>query len=265
MAALLGDNIDLAEWSDKYLRPPNLRDLTQPALFALYGILRRMREYMPSREQKIVVLKGNHELRMENAIARNLIQACDLRAVDEFHLPPAMSVPRLLALHTMGVDYVDEYPGGERWLNDAVRLSHGEIVRAPGDTAKAVVAHSDVTEIFGHIHRVEWASRTLHHRRGRTSTITGFSPGCTCWVDGRVPGSNGKSQRQWQNGQAAVLAAAVVTYEPEGSLYEIRPIVFGEDGRSAMFNGHVYRTSVGEDGPPYNHFQEGYECLEAHA
>jgi hypothetical protein len=69
-------------------------------------------------------------------------------------------------------------------------LDRAEDKRGPLDSVKAIVHGSDVTEIVGHIHRVEWMSRTLHHRN-RIRTITAFSPGCTCRIDGRVPGSRG--------------------------------------------------------------------------
>jgi hypothetical protein len=260
--------MDLSDWNDKYLRTPDLVGQTQPALFALYGMLRRIRECIPSLENQIVYIEGNHELRMEKAIAKNLACACDIRAVNEFDLPPAMSIPHLLALHTLGIEYRDGYPSNALWLNDGVRLSHGDVVRGPLDSVKAIVQGSDVTEIVGHIHRVEWMSRTLHHRN-RIRTITAFSPGCTCWIDGRVPGSKGQQAPDAAHPGAerpsGGMSAAVVYYEPGGERYEIRPITFGEGGRSAMFNGHVYRTTVGEDGPPHNTTQEGYECLEAHA
>ena len=133
---------------------------------------------------------------MEKAIIRHLGAAYDLRAADELELPPALSVPRLLALHKLGIEWVPNYPDDLDWINDGISVSHGELSRSvPGETARAVVKAADESAIVGHTHQVEMASRTLHVRGGER-TITAVSPGCCCHIDGRVPASKSKMHTQ---------------------------------------------------------------------
>jgi hypothetical protein len=170
---------------------------------------------------------------MQSSLIKHYRAAYDLRPVDEMDLPPSISVPRLLGLHTMGINWIGGYPDDEDWLSDALVLSHGSVARAPmGQTARAVVQDSDVKQVFGHIHRQEWICRNKRTRAGETR-IWGFCPGCVCMTDGRVPGHNVSSQ-QWHNG------FAVIDYDPDGTLVGIQPVSV-EDGR-AIWDGRVFEA-----------------------
>lgn len=195
-----GDCLDLSEWSTKFMPEPEFFWTTQPALMEWAWWLAQFRMAQPNAEIKM--LEGNHDIRMPNLIAQNMRQAYKLRAVDELHLPPALSVERLLALHTLGIDYVNHYPDNGYWLNDNVFIIHGDLVRNnPGDTAKALVNKQAFTTIFGHIHRRESVTRRMKSHDG-DMIYTAFCPGCVCRIDGTVPGS--KSDQQWQNGIAVI-------------------------------------------------------------
>ena len=195
-----GDCLDLSEWSNKFLPEPEFFWTTQPALLEWSWWLTQFRMAQP--EAEIKALEGNHDLRMPNLIAQNMRQAYKLRAVDELHLPPAMSVARLLALHSLNIEYVDHYPDNGYWLNDNVFITHGDLVRSgPGDTAKAIVNKQAFTTVFGHIHRRESVTRRLKTHEGDL-IYSAFCPGCACRIDGNVPGS--KSGDQWQNGIAII-------------------------------------------------------------
>jgi len=225
---ILGDLLDLAEWTDRFLRSPEFQECTQPALLEAHWWLAQMRGLLP--DAQIVSYEDNHDRRMDDAIITHLRAAYDLRAADEMELPPALSMPKLLALHKLGIEWVDNYPDGEAWLNDRIRLSHGDIARGnPGDTAKAVVRDADTTEIFGHVHRIEWVSRTKWDRGGN-HPIIGVCAGCTCWIDGRVPGKT--ARQQWQNG------CAIVEYKASGE-YSIFPIRI--DRGVALWNGKEFQ------------------------
>lgn len=225
----LGDLLDLPEWSDKYLRSPEFSYTTQPSVLEGHWWLAQMRQAAP--DAVITLHEGNHGARLRDAIVVHLQAAYDLRAADELDLLPALSLPKLLALHALGIEWVGDYPDDEDWLNAALRLSHGERAQVPGNTAKAVVNSADVTEVFGHIHRVEWVSRTRHERDGRR-VLAGFCPGCACHIDGRVPGK--MSRQQWQQG------LAVVDYEVDGTGFAISPVVI-EDGR-AIWDGCLFEA-----------------------
>jgi hypothetical protein len=195
-----GDCLDLSEWSSKFLPEPEFFWTTQPALLELAWWFTQFRLAQPTAEFK--KLEGNHDKRMPNLIVQNMRQAYKLRAVDELALPPALSVSRLLALHTLQIDYVENYPDNGYWLNNNVFVTHGDLVRGnPGDTAKAITNKTAFTTIFGHIHRRESVTRRLKTHAGDL-IFTAFCPGCACRIDGTVPGS--KSDQQWQNGIAII-------------------------------------------------------------
>jgi hypothetical protein len=173
---------------------------TQPALLEWSWWLTQFRLARPGAEIK--ALEGNHDVRMPNLIATNMRQAYKLRPVDELSLPPSLSVPRLLALHKLKVEYVDNYPDNGYWLNQNVFITHGDIVRGnPGDTAKAISSKQAFTTVFGHIHRRESVTRRMKTHDGDL-IYTAFSPGAACHIDGRVPGS--RSGDQWQQGIAVI-------------------------------------------------------------
>lgn len=218
-----GDCLDLSEWSTKYMPEPEFFWTTQPALLEWSWWLTQFRLARPS--AKIRALEGNHDVRMPNLIATNMRQAYKLRAVDELSLPPSMSVPRLLALHTLNIDYVGNYPDNGYWLNQNVFITHGDVVRGnPGDTAKAIANKQAFTTVFGHIHRRESVTRRMKSHDGDL-IYTAFCPGAACHIDGRVPGS--KSGDQWQQG------IAVIEYTESGE--NIIPIAV-RDG-SMIYNG----------------------------
>lgn len=196
---ILGDSLDLTMWTDRFAREAEFYWTTQPALLELHYILRRVREAAPG--ARVIWFKGNHEIRMRKALEAHLLEACHLKPADELHLPPAMSPERLLALDQLGVGVVGSYPDGVDWLGPLM-LKHGEVARTqPGGTAGAVVKGTDEPVAFGHIHRIETASRTVRTRAGRRSVMS-HSFGCLCHTDGRVPGS--KRGSNWQQGIAIV-------------------------------------------------------------
>ena len=239
---ILGDFLDLADWSDKFTRLPEFVQLTQPAVLEGYWWLRQIRKVAPN--AVITLYEGNHDERMRRAVLNNMRQAYELRAADEMDLPPALSVPKLLALHELGIRWIGNYPDGEDWLNGNVRLLHGNTAQVPGNTAKAVVSKADTTEIFGHIHRTEWCSRT-QHLRDRIEVIEGFCPGCLCRIDGVVPGV--KEKQQWGQG------IAVVDYTEDR--HNIAPVLIS-DGRALwdgmLFGGEDRTADVQQAYPDWN-------------
>jgi len=211
----LGDLLDLAEWSARFIRTPELCETTQPAVVEGHWWMKQMRLLRPLAEMK--AHEGNHEKRIRDALAENLRAAIGLRPADELELPPVLSPARLLGLHNLDVEWVDGYPADADWLNDGVGLSHGERVNSgPGDTAKTVVSGSDSVQIFGHCHRQESASRTMF-LRGEIRVIQAWGCGCACHLDGRVPAKGTKIQ--WQNG------FLLVDYDPEGEWCDVNPLL----------------------------------------
>jgi len=223
----IGDCLDLSMWSTKYTPEPEFYWTTMPALIEWSWWLTQFRLACP--DAVINQHEGNHDKRMPIAILAYMKEAYQLKAVNELELPPALSVPKLLALHDLKVNYIENYPDDAVWINKNVVLEHGSTVRGgAGDTAKAVVNKTTFTTIFGHIHRREMVSRRIATRDGFANQ-TAFCPGCACHVDGRVPGSSVKDN--WQQG----IAVVELTDDAEN----IIPIAI--NGGVAVFEGKVYK------------------------
>ena len=196
----IGDCMDLSEFSTKFTPEPEFYFTTQPALIEWAWWLGQFRASAPRAE--LVEYEGNHDKRMGDMIVAYMRAAYGLRPVDEIELPPSLSVERLLALHSLRVEYVKGYPDNFKWINQNVMIRHGDTVRqGPGDSAKAVISKSTYTTIFGHVHRTELVTRRIKTRDGDIIQKA-FCPGCACFTDGRVPGST--SDQQWQQGLAVM-------------------------------------------------------------
>ena len=226
---ILGDWLDMAEWTDKFMRDPEFYWTTQPALLEASWQLAQIRAAAPLAE--IRMHQGNHDLRLESAIKTHLPAAYGLKAVDELDRPPALSVQKLLALDKLLIEWIPDYPNDQDWVNRGLAFEHGARALSPGNTAKRIVQDAHETHVFGHIHRREMMDKTIHAYDGPVR-ITAFCPGCLCWTDGRVPGSTKTSQ--WQNG------ASVVEYEIDGTANAITPIFIEADGR-AIFRGAAHQ------------------------
>lgn len=228
----LGDVLDLPEFSDKYIRQPEFYFNTQAAILEGAWWLSQFRLAQPAAD--IDILEGNHDKRMRDALARHLVHAFSLRPATELDLPPSLSIERLLSLESISAKWVGDYPNGAVWLNDEVECIHGEISRnPPGGTAAAMIANTNHSTIFGHIHRIERLSRTIPDRKGYKNIMT-VSPGCLCRVDYAVPGhSKGTGQTGWQQG------LAVVNYKPAGDHFiDVIEIV----GDKLLYNGSTFRA-----------------------
>jgi hypothetical protein len=192
----LGDGLDFAAFSTKFAVPLELRDTARPSLLTAHAILRRQRDAAPSAE--IDYQGGNHEARSETALIGTEYDGLTTAGAPDG--PPVLSFAHLLGLDALDVTW--RRYGEHRWLFDRVLVHHGDVVRAKGGgTVAAVIRDAHHSVVFGHIHRLELASRTIHGPAGRR-VITAATPGCLCRTDGAVPGV---SQRpDWQQGVGLV-------------------------------------------------------------
>lgn len=223
LVVIVGDILDLAEWSDKFIRSPDMYNTTQPAVVEAAWFLGQLRRLVGNKE--IILLEGNHEERVSRAINKQIPYAYGLSSPDGL---PVLSVPHILGLKQMAIHYIGGYPKSEFYIGNNLRAIHGEVVRAKsGATAGAILEDAQASTIFGHVHRSEFASRTVFDRDG-SKTITAFSPGCLCKIDGTVPAA--KSQMNWQQGIGVV----------DFSERFVAPVAIPIDNGSAMFGGKVY-------------------------
>jgi len=233
-----GDIFDLSDWTDKFIRQIEFRNLTQPAFIEGAWWLAQLRLAAPN--ANIEYLSGNHELRLVNAMILNMTAAVGIKKIRfgkdlvriELHNDPVVSIPNYLSLDSLGIKYLEKYPG-TRWLNDALRIEHGDIARAkPLNTVTALLRERSESVICGHIHRSELATKTLYERSGIRSVVA-WSIACLCHIDGRVPGHN-PSKQHWQNG------LGFVDYTPNDKYFNMLPIRI-EDGE-ALHSGELFKA-----------------------
>lgn len=228
--ALLGDMLDFAEFSDKFIKTPSFYWTTQPTLIELSWWLSKLRLSV-SPNTIIDYLEGNHEARLPKMLINNLIYAYNLRAVNSEI--PVLSVENLLDLKSLKINYLGDYPNGEIWLNDNLCISHGNVVRSgSGNTTKSVIQNARCSEVFGHIHRMEMACITRFSKKGPVSYKT-FSPGTIARIDGVVPSNSAKNN--WQQG------FAVIEYEEGNGLFEIIPITVNNG--KCIYKGKLFSSN----------------------
>lgn len=234
---LVGDNVDAPEFG-KYRLSPAYALTTQASIDRATTLSAELRACAPDAE--IVWLAGNHEERLVNATLDNLKAAFGLRRGNSKYELPVLSIPYLCRFDEYGITYLPGYPASSYWINEKIKVIHGDKVRSGGSTAHAYLNNSKCSVIYGHIHRREWAERSRDDYDG-PKTIMAASPGTLARCDGSVPSTKGGLDldgrplpivEDWQQG------VSVVTYEPgDGRFwYEQVAIHQGE----ALFRGTLY-------------------------
>lgn len=212
---LLGDNLDLPEFSDKFVKSPEFYWTTQAAVAELAWWLARLRLQNP--HARIVYIEGNHDRRFLLSVVNHNIASYDLRPADDLDGPSLMSIERLLGLEKLDIEYHGPYPQGEFWINNNLMAHHGNIARAKsGMSTKVAVEDARHSTIQGHIHRIEMASKTVW-ARGGAKVYVAFSPGTLAKIDpGAVPAHTFRNN--WQQG------LAVVEYEKDNGFFNTYPL-----------------------------------------
>lgn len=233
----LGDFLDLPEQS-RWAQEPSFARTTQMSVDYGYRLLAEAKALAP--DARHVLVEGNHDKRLGDYAKRNAMASFGLRRADMTDGWPVLSVPYLLRMDELGVEYIDAWPAGEHWVNDRLRVIHGNKVTSGGSTANLTVKDSpNISTIFGHVHRIEMQYKTVHDRSGPIRSVA-FSPGCLCRVDGAVPSFNSANHldgtpalhyENWQQGMAGVW------YHPDGR-FHIIPIHI-MDGWT-VFEGHEF-------------------------
>jgi predicted phosphodiesterase len=209
LVVMVGDNLDLCEMG-KYRTSPAFQRTTQATIDRATLFCAQVRNAAP--ESRIVWLAGNHEERLPNYILDNASAAFGLRKGNTPQSWPVMSVPYLCRFDDHAVEYLPGYPASSFWINERLRVIHGDKVASGGSTAHKYLATERTSIIYGHIHRREWAERTRMDHDG-PKTILAASPGCLARTDGVVPSTKGgvdldgrpvNIAEDWQQGLAVV-------------------------------------------------------------
>jgi len=227
-----GDLIDLPEMTDKFMRTPDMYFTTQPAIIESVWLLARLRQYAP--EARIVYLEGNHEQRMTNIVINNLSAAYCVSVESISRDYPALSIPALMGLDELKVEWIDGYPDNAIWLNENLRVIHGDKSKSrSGQTSDAYLDNARSSLIFGHTHRRERACKTLYHQSG-AKIYESACPGMM-GNPNRVPARG--VEHDWQQG------IAIVDYQDGDGGFDIQ-FANIHNNRETIFMGEEF---VGTD------------------
>jgi hypothetical protein len=236
----VGDNLDLPEMG-KYVTYPAYAQTTQASIDRATMFCAQMRNAAP--DSRIVWLAGNHEERMPKYLVQNAGAAYGLRKGNTPESWPVLSVPYLCRMDEYKIEYKPGYPAADFWINNKLRIIHGDRVKSGGSTAHVYLNNEKSSVIYGHIHRIETAFKTREDFDG-PRTIMAASPGCLARIDGAIPSTrggvdlDGRPLTRYENWQQGV---GVVTYEDDNEhkfSYEVATIYDGW----TMFRGKEYKA-----------------------
>ena len=230
-----GDILDLPSQS-RWAQEASFAQTTQKALDACHY---RMAQLRDSVSGEIVLIEGNHDKRMQNFVETNALSAFGLKKAGLPESWPVMSIPNLLRLDELDIQYQDAYPAAHYWINDKLKVEHGTKANSNGSTMQKYLRDEPhFSRAAGHSHRLELNTRTTYDRMGRIQSF-GINPGCLCRVDGAVPsvhggiGADGRHAEVFEDWQQGI---AVIRYTEDEIHPTLVPII---DGR-AFFEGQVF-------------------------
>lgn len=238
----LGDFLDLAEFSSKFAVHPEFAFTTQAALDRGHEFLAECRAILGPKgdEDDLFLLAGNHDDRLGKAILKNAMAALRLRRADAPESWPAMSVPNLLALDSIGCEYISGYPAG------SLKLADGNDTQTPlyavherGLDVVKVAKTQRQSYAQGHTHRVAMHAET-YELDGRAIDVEAWSLGSLCRRDGFVPSVKGAPDDRGvpvQRFESWQQAVGVLTVAPDGS-WNMEAVRI-RDGK-AFYGGKVY-------------------------
>lgn len=207
VTVLLGDVVDLPTYG-RFRQEPEFIGGVQPGIDRASVHIETVSEL----SNETHILKGNHDIRIENYSMDNALASAGLRRArrrpDEF---PVLTMEFLLGTSEMkNVTWHGGYPAGAYYINDNLATIHGRITGK--NLAEKVINTERKCVIFGHVHSYVDGISTFNDR-DRPIFVRAHSPGCACRIDGAVPstrsgrdpfGRPARSWEDWQQGMSIV-------------------------------------------------------------
>jgi predicted phosphodiesterase len=169
---VLGDlleNADVSRWADR-----DGQATAKESIDAAYFILRDYIEAAPNAE--IVWIEGNHDQRVEAYANVGSPKLAKVARAGETE--PVLSIPHLMRLDELNVEYVTGYPLSKVKLTDKLAVIHGKAVRrGAGATALANLEKRGYSVVSGHTHRAGVVFKTVMDIDDTPSTIMGAETG----------------------------------------------------------------------------------------
>jgi len=146
---ILGDGMDLPDWSDKFTQTPSFYHTFQPTLWELGWTLAQYRSLCAG--SQIVFIPGNHDDRIKKSILKYMMQIYQIKPANTPDPLPALSLENLLGLRSIHVDIMEDYPKGKFWLNREMSFEHGTDVGAKsGASVTKTLDRSAHSRGYGH-------------------------------------------------------------------------------------------------------------------
>jgi len=234
---ILGDFLDLPS-QGRWAQEAGFALTTQKSIDTAYRFLSELRAACP--DAQIVVIEGNHDKRMQTFIETNALAAFGLKQASLPGSWPVMSLPHLLRLEEIGVEYVDAYPAATEWDNGTVRNIHGTRSNSSGSTMAQYSSElPHISTWAGHTHRAEIVYRTTIGAYGERVDSYSANPGVLCRIDGTVPGVHsgqhidGSSARIVENWQQGI---GFNYFTPSESIPHVYRIINGK----CLIDGSIY-------------------------
>lgn len=184
----LGDKVDFPDISRHRLDPENTARVNE-CIQSGYDLFRGYRS--ASLDTRWLFMPGNHDERLRNILldkpsVQPLYGIKQADAPEEAG-PPVLTLPHLLRLDELGIEYVDpEGPYDLAQINLSTKLAvrHGWLARqGSGVSALATLEHLGYSIIVGHTHRQSIVYKTTHDIEHGTTTLTAAEAGCMCRVE----------------------------------------------------------------------------------
>jgi predicted phosphodiesterase len=224
-----GDLLDAATLSRHRTRPESGYDNPiNECIQQGYEILRDYREACP--DARILLQRGNHDERLENALIDSLTALYRVRAADDD--VPALSLEKLLLLSHLRVDYSDEVWDRSKLAvlrNRRLSARHG-LSTTRNATGKALTDLGGST-VLGHSHRLSVQYRTQWHPEDGQETRVAIEAGCAATIEGGLGYVSG-SEPDWQQG-------CVLVHAWSDSDFTVTPVVY-LPGRLMIPDGRRY-------------------------
>lgn len=169
---VLGDlleNADISRWEDH-----DGQATAKESMEAGYYLLRDYIEAAPDME--ITWLEGNHDERLEKYQRQNAPKTAKVTRVGETQ--PVMSIPHIMHLDELRVEYVTGYPLSKVILTERLAVIHGKIVKkGAGATALANLEKRGYSVVSGHTHRAGVVFKTVLDIDDEPSTLLAAETG----------------------------------------------------------------------------------------
>lgn len=169
---LLGDlleNADVSRWQDR-----DGQATVKESIDAAYYLLRDYIDAAP--DAHFTWIEGNHDQRVETYAANGSPKLAKIARAGEDE--PVLSIPHLMRLDELRVDYVTGYPLSKIKLTDKLAVIHGKAVRkGAGATALANLEKRGHSVISGHTHRAGVIFKTVMDIDDTPSTLMAAETG----------------------------------------------------------------------------------------